>query len=225
MATLTRKWELPPEIIGVYTPHRAGALAGVSGQSIGQWARNGLISASVYEGRPANLYSYFDVAEAIVVRWLLDRGVTHPQIAYALSHVRHDFPNWPLLNAPLGIGQQSTDDPGRLVRKTDDREYIDVSGDRPGQVVIRPTLLHGAADMLEHGGWLANALGLRRIEVTPAKLGGQPSLRGRRWTVDHVARLGADDEGQAILREQYGLDQGEIDEALQWAEAAEALAA
>jgi uncharacterized protein (DUF433 family) len=225
MTVFTRKWELPAEIVGVYTPQRAGALAGVSGRSIGQWARNGLISASIYEGRPANLYSYFDVAEAIVVRWLLDHDVTHGQISYALSQVRDEFPNWPLLNAPLGIGQQSTDDPGRLVRKTDDRDYIDVSGDKPGQVVIRPTLLQGAADMLEHGGWLANALGLRRIEVTPAKLGGQPSLRGRRWTIDHVARLGADSEGQAILREQYGLDQGEIDEAMRWAGAAEALIA
>jgi predicted site-specific integrase-resolvase len=38
-----------------YTPARAGALAGVSGQTIGQWARYGFIKPTVYEGRPINL--------------------------------------------------------------------------------------------------------------------------------------------------------------------------
>jgi uncharacterized protein (DUF433 family)/DNA-binding transcriptional MerR regulator len=225
MTTFTRNWKLPPEQIGVYTPGRAGALAGVSGQRIGQWARHGLIRPTVYEGRPRNLYSYFDVAEAIVIRWLLDRGENPANIAYALASVREDYPQWPLLNAPLGLGQQSTDDPGRLVRKTPEGPYVDATGTAPGQFVIQPTLLDQARDMLVHGGWLASRLGLKRIEVTPAKLGGQPTLRGRRWAVDHVARLAADEAGQRVLREEYGLEQAEIDEALAWAEAAEALVA
>ncbi len=62
--------------------------------------------------------------------------------------------------------------------------YVDVSGRAPEQIVIRPTLLDAARDMLQHGGRLAQKLGLTRIEVTPLKLGGQPSVRGRRWTVD-----------------------------------------
>jgi uncharacterized protein (DUF433 family)/DNA-binding transcriptional MerR regulator len=223
MATFTANWTLRPEIVGVYTPRRAGALAGVSGQSIGQWARHGLVTPTVYEGRPTNLYSYFDVAEAIVVRWVLDQDFKHAEIRAALDDVRDDYPEWPLLNAPLGVGRQSVDDRGLLVRRRDPDVYVDVSGRAPGQIVIRPALLDAARDMLQHGGWLARSLGLERIEVTPLKLGGQPSLRGRRWTVDHVARLGADERGRQILVEDYGLEPSEVQEALAWAEAAAAL--
>src|SRR5262245_22139184 len=95
----TDKWVLPPEVIGVYTPARAGALAGVSGRAIGQWARHGLIKPNVYEGRPANLYSYFDVAEAIVIRLLRDRCIEYADISSALADARGEFPRWPLLNA------------------------------------------------------------------------------------------------------------------------------
>jgi uncharacterized protein (DUF433 family)/DNA-binding transcriptional MerR regulator len=221
--TLTEKWTLRPEVIGVYTPRRAGQLAGVSGKSIGRWARYGLIRPTVYEGRPANLYSFFDVAEAIVVRWLTDRSFEYSEIRSALKDVRGEHPDWPLLNAPLGIGQLSEGDRGSLVRRDSGGQYMDVSGRAPGQFVIRPRLLYAAHDMLNHGGWLAEKLGLQRIEVQPLKLGGQPSLRGRRWTVDHVAQIGADDEGRSILTDQYGLESAEIDEAVAWAEAAEAL--
>jgi uncharacterized protein (DUF433 family)/DNA-binding transcriptional MerR regulator len=223
MTTLTDTWTIRPEIVGVYTPRRAGALAGVSGRSIGQWARHGLIKPTVYKGRPANLYSYFDVGEAIVIRWLLDEGFLHLEIRSALDDVRADHPHWPLLNAPLGIGRQSVDDRGLLVRHRDDGVYVDVSGRAPGQLVIKPTLLDAARDMLRHGGWLATALGLTHIEVDPLKMGGQPSLRGRRWTVDHVARLGDDEEGRRILVADYGLDPAEVEEARAWVGAAAAL--
>jgi uncharacterized protein (DUF433 family)/DNA-binding transcriptional MerR regulator len=214
----------PAEFVGVYLPHRAGALAGVSGQSIGQWARHGLITPTVYEGRPANLYSYNDVGEAIVVRWLLDEGFAHGEIRSALADVREEFPHWPLLNAPLGIGRQSLGDRGALVRKHDRDAYVDVSGRAPNQFVLRPQLLDDARDMLIHGGWLATTLGLDRIEVLPLKLGGQPSLRGRRWSVDHAARVAADEEGRRLLIDDYGLDPVEVDEAVSWVEAAAALA-
>jgi hypothetical protein len=77
---------------GIYTPRRAGALAGVSDQRIGRWARRRLITPSLYQGRPFNLYGYFDVAEAIVVRWLLKRGFEHADIRGALDSVRAEHP-------------------------------------------------------------------------------------------------------------------------------------
>jgi len=227
MPTVVDIADAEPGCVGVYTPHHAGALAGVSGQTIGQWARHGLVTPTVYKGRPANLYSYFDVAEAIVVRWLLDKHrISHAQIRFALSRVRDDYPKWPLLHAPIGIGHQSLDDPGRLVyQHPGGREaYVDVSGEAPDQIVIRPQLLDRARDMLAHGGWIADDLGLSHIEVDPRKLGGQPSLRDRRWAVDHVARLAADDEGREILIESYGLDASEVDEAVAWVDGVEALA-
>ncbi len=45
-----------------------------------------------------------------MVRWLLDQGFSHSEIRYALSEVRDDYPDWPLLNAPLGVGQQTVGD-------------------------------------------------------------------------------------------------------------------
>jgi len=210
--------------LGVYLPRRAGALAGVSGRTVGQWARRGLVTPSAYEGRPANLYTYFDVAEAIVVRWLLHEGFEHRAIREALDAVRGEFPRWPLLNAPLGIARQSVGDKGALVRREGRDVYVEVSGSATGQVVIKPQLLDQARDMLRHGGWIASALHLQHIEVDPLKLGGQPSLKGRRWAVDHVSRLADDDEGRAILVGDYGLADEEVDDAVAWSDAAEALA-
>lgn len=74
--------------------------------------------------------------------------------------------------------------------------------------------------MLRRGGWLADHLGLNRLEVDPDKLGGAPTLRGRRWPVERVAQLAADEEGEQILLREYGLDQRDIDESLRWVEAA-----
>jgi DNA-binding transcriptional MerR regulator len=53
--------ELPPR--GHYLASEVGRLAGVSGQSIGQWARNGYLRSSQSDG-PPRVYSFQDVAEA-----------------------------------------------------------------------------------------------------------------------------------------------------------------
>src|SRR5919206_4719911 len=56
-----------------------GELAGVSGTTIGQWARRGYIRSSQSDGEP-RVYSVEDVAEAAIVRALLERGVGHAQV-------------------------------------------------------------------------------------------------------------------------------------------------
>lgn len=68
---------LPPR--GSYRAWEAGQLAGVSGQKMGQWARRGYIRSSVSPRQP-RIYSFHDVAEAMVVHELLDRGVKHRDI-------------------------------------------------------------------------------------------------------------------------------------------------
>lgn len=208
--------------LGAYSPRRAGALAGVSGLTVGQWARRGLITPSVYQGRRTNLYAFNDVGETIIVHWLLSEGFAHAQIRSALDAVARDYPQWPLLRAPIGIGRHHLDDRGLIVVKHQS-EYIDVTGRSPGQFVLKPQLLDLARDMLRRGGWIAHELHLESIEVDPLKLGGQPSLRGRRWAVPHVARLASDDEGRAILIDDYGLQPAEIDEASVWVARAESL--
>lgn len=206
---------------GVFSPFRAGALAGVSGNRIGQWARYGLIKASLFEGRPANLYEFRDVAEAIVVHWLLDRGFTYDDIHVAIEQARGDHPGWPLLTAPLGVAQHAIDgDPkGVIALEIDRGTYVDTR--RGGQqAMLKPELLEQARDMLRAGGWLAADLKLKRIEVDPGKLGGAPVIRGRRWPIERIAQLAADEEGTEMLIESYGLDRRDIEESVQWVDAA-----
>ena len=188
--------DLRPEQLPVYPAHRAGALAGVSGYRIGQWARYGLITPSFYKGRPANLYAFLDVAEAIVVHWLLDRGFTYDNIHTAIAGARQAYPDWPLLQARLGVAQHAVegDERGAIVQEVDPGVYVDV-GRGGNQVMVRPLLLERARDMLRRGGWIAQELGLRRIEVDPDKLGGLPTVQGRRWPIERVAQLAADDAG------------------------------
>lgn len=80
-----------------------GELVGVSGTTIGQWARRGYIRSSQREAEP-RVYAVEDVAEAAVVRALLDRGVRRPQIRQAVARLRRagDREPWPLVRARLG---------------------------------------------------------------------------------------------------------------------------
>lgn len=212
-----------PEQLGVFSPRRAGHLAGVGGDRIGQWARYGLIRPTIYEGRPANRYAFYDVAEAIVVHWLQSEGFSYDEIHSAIDAAAGEHRTWPLLEAPLGVARDAVDhDRGVIALHVGDGEYVEVS--RPGgQVVLKPELFHQASDMLRTGGWLARELGLQRIEVDPRKLGGAPSLRGHRWPVERVARVASDAEGRAFLVAEYDLDERDIDEAIRWTTAAAAL--
>jgi uncharacterized protein (DUF433 family)/DNA-binding transcriptional MerR regulator len=211
-----------PAFSGVFSPYRAGALAGVSGNRIGQWARYGLIRPHAYEGRPTNRYAFFDVAEAIVVHWLQSLEFGYPEIHDAIAAARREHPQWPLLHGTLGVARHALEtDRGVIVQQVDG-QYVEV-GRRSGQAILKPELLDFARDMVHTGGWLAHKLGLIRIEVDPQKLGGAPSLRGRRWPVERVAQIAADSEGRGLLIEDYGLDERDIEESLRWTEAAAAL--
>jgi DNA-binding transcriptional MerR regulator len=84
---------------GHFLAGEAGELAGVSGNTIGQWARWGYIRPSQSAAEP-HVYSVEDVAEAAVVRELLDRGVRHRVVRRAIEHL-DDYGDWPLSDAPL----------------------------------------------------------------------------------------------------------------------------
>ena len=210
-----------PEQLGVFSPRRAGQLAGVGGDTIGQWARHGLIHPTIYEGRPANLYAFYDVAEAIVVHWLHVEGFSFDEIHHAISKGAEW--DWPLLEQELGVARDAVEsDRGVLATRLKDGSYLEVG--RPGeQLVPKPELFHQAADVLRTGGWLAKRLGLTRIEVDPQRLGGAPTVKGHRWPVERVARIADDDEGRAMLVEEYELDELDIEESVEWTDAALAL--
>ena len=77
----------------------AGELVGVSGSTIGQWARHGYIRASQSAGDP-HVYSVEDVGEAAIVASLIARGVRHADIRLAIDRLR-DHGHWPLSEARL----------------------------------------------------------------------------------------------------------------------------
>ena len=84
---------------GQFLAAEAGELAGVTGNTIGQWARWGYIRASQSEGEP-HVYSVEDVAEAVIVSELLERGVRHRDVRRAIDRLGA-YGEWPLSDAPL----------------------------------------------------------------------------------------------------------------------------
>jgi DNA-binding transcriptional MerR regulator len=105
---------------GHFLAGEAGELAGVSGNTIGQWARWGYIRPSQSAGDP-HVYSVEDVAEAAVVRALLERGVRHLQVRRAITHLG-DYGDWPLSEAPLATTRD-----GRLVLLRENGEVYALS--------------------------------------------------------------------------------------------------
>jgi DNA-binding transcriptional MerR regulator len=97
-----------------------GELAGVSGNTIGQWARWGYIRASQSDGDP-HVYSVEDVAEASIVSELLSRGVRHRDVRRAIAHLG-DYGAWPLSEAPL-----ATTPEGRLLLLKENGEIYALS--------------------------------------------------------------------------------------------------
>jgi DNA-binding transcriptional MerR regulator len=91
---------------GHFLAAEVGELAGVSGTTIGQWARWGYIPASV-SGEDPHVYSVEDVAEAAIVGELLGRGVPHADVRRAIERLREEYGRWPLSEAPLGTATQS----------------------------------------------------------------------------------------------------------------------
>ena len=105
---------------GEFLAGAVGELAGVTGNTIGQWARWGYIRASQSAGDP-HVYSVEDVAEAAMVHALLDRGVSRPMIRRAIAQLGASYGDWPLTEAQLAtmaLGRRP-----KIVLREDDGAY------------------------------------------------------------------------------------------------------
>lgn len=123
---------MAPRPHGHFLAAEAGELAGVSGTTIGQWARWGYIRAS-QSGNDPHVYSVEDVAEAAIVRALLERGVRHADVRRAIARLAARG-SWPLSGASLA----TTADGGRvrIVLREPEGTYALV--DRGWQLVATP---------------------------------------------------------------------------------------
>ena len=109
-----------PRPHGHFLAAEVGELAGVSGTTIGQWARRGYIRSSAGEGDP-RVYSVEDILEAAIVCELLRRGVRHAEVRRAIAGLADEYGAWPLSEVALA----TTADDGRahIVLRENDGVY------------------------------------------------------------------------------------------------------
>ena len=206
--------KLPP--VGYYLAHEVGQLAGVSGDRIGQWARYGYIRSSQSEGSP-RIYSYQDVAEAMVVHGLINDGMPMRGIRAAVRNLRDEFGPWPLQDAPLYAESDR-----RILLEDSGQLFVADATRMQGHGVIYPVVqdhLKQIAADLRRGGWAARERpDLEHIEVNPERLSGRPTIKGRRIPVRFVAETALTASGRGLLREDFDLEPAQIDDAVSWLE-------
>jgi uncharacterized protein (DUF433 family)/DNA-binding transcriptional MerR regulator len=198
---------------GWYFAREVGLLAGVSGDTVGQWARYRYIRSS-WSSKIPRVYSFQDVAEAIAVHELIDRGVKHADIKRAIDGLRHEYGDWPLQAAPLATPDRRVTTPS-VALSTGQTAY-DI-GRRKGQTYFSFVELKGISELLRRGGWaLRGVEDITHIQVDPDRLSGHPTIRDRRVPAEKVARIAALTDGLRILASDYGVTRREADDAVRW---------
>ena len=207
---------------GWYLAREVGLLAGVSGDKIGQWARYGYIRSS-WSSEIPRVYSFQDVAEAIAVHELLERGVKHAEVKNAIEELRTKYGDWPLQSAPLATPKEPG--PARVAVREQGGVPYDV-GRRRGQTFLSFVELLDINELLRRGGWALRDLpNVTSIEVDPDRLSGRPTIRDRRVPAEKVARIAQLPGGFRILSSEYDIRKREADDAVRWYERALELAA
>lgn len=90
---------------GELSAGEVGEIVGVTGTTIGQWARRGLIRSSRSSGEP-RVYAVEDVGEASVVFAMLAAGLPHAAVHRTIAALR-DRGRWPLSAAELGVSRET----------------------------------------------------------------------------------------------------------------------
>lgn len=192
--------------IGYYTPSELARLAGVSPQRIGQWARYGIILPSI--SRQPNVYSYADAGEAVLAHYLIEQGLSPGDVRQVVHGLRAEYGPWPLASAPL-----KHDGKLALIQR-DDGLYDAVTA---GEQKVMPETLFSLRDLrdaLSRGGWVSYKTPRKHIEVDPDLHSGDPVVRGRRITTRRVASIASASDGRQTLKEDYGLTDAEIADAV-----------
>jgi uncharacterized protein (DUF433 family)/DNA-binding transcriptional MerR regulator len=203
---------------GWYLAGDVGRLVGVSGNLVGQWARYRYITASQSNANP-KVYSFQDVAEAMVVHELLDHHFPYSEIRRTIDNTRVEFGDWPLLGAKIKVSEiGGPHRKGRILEGIDNDHLRDISHGKGAQMwLLTRDKMVSVVDDLRRGGWVIRKHPeIKHVEVDPDRLSGQPTIRDRRVPVDTVAAIGQRPGGFQILRADYDLNPAQIRDAIAW---------
>ena len=185
---------------------------------VGQWANYEYIRASQSEkGQYPQVYSYQDVAEAIMVHELLTKHVPLKALRPVILRLREKFGDWPLQHADLETTAAGKDVKlaALLVKDGDLRVEL---GEHGWQIVEGASVnVERVARDLFYGGWAYRKMrDLKHIVVDPDQLSGRPAIRDRRVEVTLVVELAGTIDGPEILAEDYGIDEEQTRDAVRW---------
>lgn len=210
---------MPPR--GFYEAAEVGQLAGVSGNTIGQWKRRGYIRASQEHDHYPNVYAFQDIGEAMIVHELINERVPRKEVLTAISALRDAYGfDWPLTHSDIVVADFGTRDrpgvPGIVVREGADT-YFDVTRHKYAwSYVISPDHVARVAFDLRRGGWAAREIPeLEHIEVDPDRLSGRPVIRGTRVLAGQAARMALAGQRDELM-EGYDLSDAQINDAVRW---------
>lgn len=168
------------------------------------------------------MYSFQDVAEAMLVHELEDRGVPLHFIKGTIERLRETKGNWPLQHSHLEVDTTGETEAGiplaTLAVKENGRR---VEAGEHGWQILQDVRVNPARISLDlsRGGWAVRLVPeLRHIEVDPDRLSGRPVIRGRRVPVSLVAEAASDAAGLSVLQDDYELSEDEIRDAERWTE-------
>lgn len=158
------------------------------------------------------MYSYQDVAEAMVVHDLLEREISHREIMAAIRALA-SYGDWPL--SSIDLGTLGLREGARLVARHRGETY-DI-GEKGWQQVVNLENLTLISGQLRRGGWATRIHPeLEHIEVDPDRLSGRPAITGTRIAARDVAETAERPNGVETLKEGYGLKEAEIHDAQTW---------
>jgi uncharacterized protein (DUF433 family) len=206
--------DTPP--VGWYLATDVAELVGVSRRSVVEWAKHGYIEPHRQQG-PPHVFSYQDVAEAMVVHELLDRSVPRSEIRAIVRNCAEIYGAWPLQMAPLALYEGEKGSRAALIDESKGTVY-DI-GRGIGNQAFLPDLerLTNLAKQLRSGGWVVRIHPkITHIEVNPDVLSGKPSVLGHRVSVRQVAAMAAEPAGRRELRRGFDLTTAEINDAVGW---------
>lgn len=120
---------------------------------------------------------------------------------------------------PLAAAELATAGDSRrsqlIVKESDNRYHLATGQWR--SALVDPEELQEVARQLRRGGWCVRLVpDLAHIEVDPERLSGNLTIRGRRIAAEDVAEIAKAENGEAILRQDYGLSAAEIHDAQRW---------